>query len=56
MLSLVICCCLAVAYALAGTRRLSAERVVEMLRGQVDVDDLPERDEIPLESIRGDLR
>lgn len=36
--------------------RLSAERVVDMLRGQVEVDDLPERDEIPLESIRGDLR
>jgi len=36
--------------------RLSAERVVAMLRGQIEVDDLPERDEIPLESIRGDLQ
>jgi Zn-dependent peptidase ImmA (M78 family)/transcriptional regulator with XRE-family HTH domain len=36
--------------------RLSAERAVTMLRGQVEIDELPERDEIPLESIRGDLQ
>ena len=36
--------------------RLSAERVVTMLRGQLELDELPDRDEIPLESIRGDLR
>jgi Zn-dependent peptidase ImmA (M78 family)/DNA-binding XRE family transcriptional regulator len=36
--------------------RLSAERVVTMLRGQVEIDELPVRDEIPLESIRGDLQ
>ncbi len=36
--------------------RLSAERVVAMLRGQIVLDDLPEPDEIPLESIRGDLQ
>ena len=36
--------------------RLSAERVVTMLRGQIEIDELPDRDEIPLESIRGDLQ
>jgi len=36
--------------------RISAERVVAMLRGQIEIDDLPERDEIPLASIRGDLQ
>jgi Zn-dependent peptidase ImmA (M78 family)/transcriptional regulator with XRE-family HTH domain len=36
--------------------RISAERVIAMLHGQVQIDDLPERDEIPLESLRGDLR
>jgi Zn-dependent peptidase ImmA (M78 family)/transcriptional regulator with XRE-family HTH domain len=36
--------------------RISAERVVAMLRGQVELDELPGRDEIPLESIRGDLQ
>lgn len=36
--------------------RLSAERVVTMLRGQVEIDELPARGEIPLESIRGDLQ
>jgi Zn-dependent peptidase ImmA (M78 family)/transcriptional regulator with XRE-family HTH domain len=35
--------------------RLSAERVVAMLRGQIDMDDLPVRDEVPLESLRGEL-
>jgi len=35
--------------------RISAERVVAMLRGQVDLDDLPARDEVPLESLRGEL-
>jgi Zn-dependent peptidase ImmA (M78 family)/DNA-binding XRE family transcriptional regulator len=35
--------------------RLSAERVVTMLRGQIDMDDLPVRDEVPLESLRGEL-
>jgi transcriptional regulator with XRE-family HTH domain/Zn-dependent peptidase ImmA (M78 family) len=38
------------------THRLSAERVTEMLRGQIDIDDLPARDEIPLEALRGELR
>ncbi|MEU8801532.1 XRE family transcriptional regulator [Spirillospora sp. NPDC048819] len=38
------------------THRLSAERVTEMLRGQIDIDDLPVRDEIPLEALRGELR
>jgi Zn-dependent peptidase ImmA (M78 family)/transcriptional regulator with XRE-family HTH domain len=38
------------------SHRISAERVIAMLRGQVNIDDLPERDEIPLESLRGDLR
>jgi hypothetical protein len=38
------------------TNWISAERVVAMLRGQVDLDELPARDEIPLESLRGDLR
>jgi hypothetical protein len=36
--------------------RLSAERVVALLHGQVEIDDLPARDEIPLESLRGDLQ
>jgi hypothetical protein len=35
--------------------RLSADRVVDMLHGQVEIDELPERDEIPLEAIRGDF-
>lgn len=38
------------------SHRLSAERVVELLRGQIDIDDLPARDEIPLEALRGELR
>ena len=38
------------------SHRLSAERVVEMLRGQIEIDDLPARDEMPLESLRGELR
>ena len=38
------------------THRLSAERVTEMLRGQIDIDDLPARDEVPLEALRGELR
>ena len=38
------------------SHRISAERVIAMLHGQVQIDDLPERDEIPLESLRGDLR
>ncbi|MEO3806114.1 XRE family transcriptional regulator [Nonomuraea sp. B1E8] len=36
--------------------RLSAERVTEMLRGEIQIDDLPVRDEIPLEALRGELR
>jgi Zn-dependent peptidase ImmA (M78 family)/DNA-binding XRE family transcriptional regulator len=36
--------------------RLSAERVTDMLRGQIEIDDLPVRDEIPLEALRGELR
>jgi len=36
--------------------RISAERVVAMLHGQVEIDDLPARDEIPLESLHGDLQ
>jgi Zn-dependent peptidase ImmA (M78 family)/DNA-binding XRE family transcriptional regulator len=36
--------------------KLSAERVVSMLHEQIDLDDLPARDEIPLESIRGDFQ
>lgn len=36
--------------------RLSADRVVDMLHGQVEIDELPERDEIPLEAIRGDFQ
>jgi hypothetical protein len=35
--------------------RISAERVVAMLSGQIDIDDLPVRDEVPLESLRGEL-
>lgn len=35
---------------------ISAERVIAMLHGQVEIDDLPARDEIPLESLRADLR
>ena len=35
--------------------RISAERVLTMLRGQIDIDDLPLRDEVPLESLRGEL-
>jgi len=38
------------------SHRLSAERVIAMLRGQVNIDELPARDEIPLDSLRGDLR
>ncbi|MEU5992519.1 XRE family transcriptional regulator [Spirillospora sp. NPDC047418] len=38
------------------THRLSAERATEMLRGQISIDDLPVRDEIPLEALRGELR
>jgi hypothetical protein len=38
------------------SHRISGERVIAMLRGQVHVDELPARDEIPLESLRGDLR
>src|SRR5215469_6890585 len=38
------------------SHRISGERVVAMLRGQVQIDELPARDEIPLESLRGDLR
>ncbi|TDC54927.1 ImmA/IrrE family metallo-endopeptidase [Actinomadura sp. KC345] len=38
------------------THRLSAERVTQMLRGQIDIDDLPIRDEVPLEALRGELR
>ncbi|MEV6987257.1 XRE family transcriptional regulator [Sphaerisporangium sp. NPDC051017] len=37
------------------TYRLSAERVTEMLRGEIDIDDLPVRDEMPLEALRGEL-
>lgn len=36
--------------------KLSGERVVEMLRGQITLDDLPPRDEIPLDALRGELR
>ncbi|HEY1698867.1 MAG TPA: XRE family transcriptional regulator [Trebonia sp.] len=36
--------------------RISGERVIAMLRGQVHIDELPPRDEIPLESLRGGLR
>ncbi len=36
--------------------RISGERVIDMLRGQIHLDELPARDEIPLESLRGDLR
>jgi Zn-dependent peptidase ImmA (M78 family)/DNA-binding XRE family transcriptional regulator len=35
---------------------ISAERATAMLRGQVCIDELPARDEIPLESLRGELR
>ena len=35
---------------------ISAERAVAMLHGQIEIDDLPARDEIPLESLRGDLQ
>lgn len=35
---------------------ISADRVITMLRGQVDSDELPARDEIPLESLRSELR
>lgn len=38
------------------SHRISAERVIAMLRGQVNIDELPARDEVPLESLRGDLR
>ena len=38
------------------SHRISGERVIAMLHGQVHIDELPERDEIPLESLRGDLR
>jgi len=38
------------------SHRISAERVITMLRGQVHIDELPARDEIPLESLRGDLQ
>ncbi|XVQ09359.1 helix-turn-helix domain-containing protein [Spirillospora sp. CA-255316] len=37
------------------SHRLSAERVIEMLGGQIAIDDLPVRDEIPLEALRGEL-
>ncbi|MCK2219503.1 XRE family transcriptional regulator [Actinomadura sp. ATCC 31491] len=37
------------------THRLSAERVVEILRDEIEIDDLPIRDEIPLEALRGEL-
>lgn len=37
------------------SHRLSAERVTEMLRGQIHIDDLPVRDEIPLAALRGEL-
>jgi hypothetical protein len=37
------------------SHRISGERVIAMLRGQVHIDELPARDEIPLESLRGDL-
>jgi Zn-dependent peptidase ImmA (M78 family)/DNA-binding XRE family transcriptional regulator len=37
------------------SHRISGERVIAMLRGQVHIDELPPRDEIPLESLRGDL-
>jgi hypothetical protein len=35
---------------------MSGERVIAMLHGQVHIDELPARDEIPLESLRGDLQ
>jgi transcriptional regulator with XRE-family HTH domain/Zn-dependent peptidase ImmA (M78 family) len=38
------------------SHRISGERVIAMLRGQIHIDELPARDEIPLESLRGDLR
>jgi Zn-dependent peptidase ImmA (M78 family)/transcriptional regulator with XRE-family HTH domain len=38
------------------THRISGERVIAMLRGQIHLDELPARDEIPLESLRGDLQ
>jgi Zn-dependent peptidase ImmA (M78 family)/DNA-binding XRE family transcriptional regulator len=38
------------------THRLSAERVTEILRGEIEIDDLPVRDEIPLDALRGELR
>ncbi|WP_170322386.1 helix-turn-helix domain-containing protein [Acrocarpospora macrocephala] len=38
------------------SHRLSAERVTELLRGQIEIDELPLRDEIPLEAMRGELR
>jgi Zn-dependent peptidase ImmA (M78 family)/transcriptional regulator with XRE-family HTH domain len=38
------------------SHKLSAERVIEMLRGQIEIDDLPVRDEIPLDALRGELR
>lgn len=38
------------------THCISAERAIAMLRGQVNIDELPARDEIPLESLRGELR
>jgi Zn-dependent peptidase ImmA (M78 family)/transcriptional regulator with XRE-family HTH domain len=36
--------------------RISGERVIAMVHGQVHLDELPARDEIPLESLRGDLQ
>lgn len=38
------------------SHRISGERVIAMLHGQVHIDELPARDEIPLESLRGDLQ
>lgn len=38
------------------SHRISGERAIAILRGQVHIDELPARDEIPLESLRGDLR
>lgn len=38
------------------SHRISAERVLEMLRGQIEIDELPARDDILLESLRGELR
>ncbi|MFC7386628.1 XRE family transcriptional regulator [Sphaerisporangium rhizosphaerae] len=38
------------------SHRLSGERVADILRGEIEIDDLPVRDEVPLDALRGELR